>query len=79
MFYFGAFWQPKAFDTFAVSKDLLHWTKWEGEPLVQPSRKYDETYAHKPCVVKYDDVIYHFYCAVGDRGRCIALSTSKKI
>ena len=79
MFYFGAFWQPKAFDTFAVSKDLLHWTKWEGEPLVQPSRKYDETYAHKPCVIKYDDVVYHFYCAVGDQGRCIALSTSKKI
>ena len=30
MFYFGAGWQPKAFDTFACSYDLVNWTKWEG-------------------------------------------------
>jgi len=32
MFYFGAFWQPGAFDTFACSTDLVHWTKWCNAP-----------------------------------------------
>lgn len=27
IFYFGAGWQPKAFDTFACSFDLEHWAK----------------------------------------------------
>lgn len=30
MFYFGTLWEPKAFDTFACSYDLVHWTKWTG-------------------------------------------------
>ena len=30
MFYFGAGWKPGAFDTFAGSYDLVHWTKWTG-------------------------------------------------
>jgi len=77
MFYFGAFWKPKAFDTFACSYDLVHWTKWDGPHLVEPSEPWDQTYAHKPWVVKHDGVVYHFYCAVGDRGRVIALATSK--
>ena len=76
MFYFGAFWKPKAFDTFACSYDLVHWTKWTGPHLVEPSEPWDETYAHKPWVVKHDGVVYHFYCAVGNRGRVIALATS---
>jgi len=79
MFYFGAGWGPKAFDTFAVSRDLVHWTKWEGEFLVKPSEPWDKTYAHKPWVVKHDGVVYHFYCAVGDEGRVIALATSKNL
>ena len=79
MFYFGAFWKPKAFDTFAVSRDLVHWRKWEGPHLIEPSEPYDKTYAHKPWVVKSDGVVYHYYCAVGDKGRTIALATSKKL
>lgn len=79
MFYFGAFWRPKAFDTFAVSKDLVHWTKWTGPDLIEPSEPWDATYAHKPWCVKHDGVVYHFYCAVGDRGRTIALAASEKI
>lgn len=80
MFYFGAFWKPGAFDTFAVSGDLVHWTKWEGEDLIKPSEAYDATYAHKPWVIKHEGVVYHFYCAVGgeDQHRAIALATSKK-
>jgi len=76
MFYFGAGWQPKAFDTFAGSYDLVHWTKWSGPNLIQPSEPYDQTYAHKPWVLKYNGVVYHFYCAVGNEGRVIALATS---
>lgn len=79
MFYFGAFWRPKAFDTFACSYDLVHWTRWDGPDLVAPSEPYDETYAHKPWLVKHDGVVYHFYCAVGDQGRVIALATSKDL
>jgi predicted GH43/DUF377 family glycosyl hydrolase len=76
MFYFGAGWQPKAFDTFACSYDLAHWTKWSGPNLIQPSEPFDQTYAHKPWVLKYRGVVYHFYCAVGNEGRVIALATS---
>lgn len=79
MFYFGAFWKPKAFDTFACSYDLVNWTKWTGPHLVEPSEPWDAQYAHKPWVVKHNDVVYHFYCAVGDRGRAIALATSKEL
>jgi len=79
MHYFGAFWRPKAFDTFACSYDLAHWTKWDGPHLVEPSEPWDKTYAHKPWVIRHGDIVYHFYCAVGDRGRVIALATSKPL
>lgn len=79
MFYFGAFWKPGAFERFACSFDLIHWTDWNGEDLVAPSEEYDKTYAHKPWVIKWNGVVYHFYNAVGDRGRVIALATSKDL
>lgn len=79
MFYFGAFWKPGAFDTFACSYDLIHWTKWDGPHLVAPSEPYDKQFAHKPWVLKHDGVVYHFYCAVGDQGRVIALATSEDL
>jgi predicted GH43/DUF377 family glycosyl hydrolase len=81
MFYFGFRWLKgtTAFDTFACSYDLVHWTKWEGEPLVKPSEPFDMTFAHKPWVLKHDGVVYHFYCAVGDQGRVIALATSRDL
>lgn len=79
MFYFGAFWKPKAFDTFACSYDLVHWTRWTGPHLIEPSEPWDETFAHKPWIIKDDGVVYHFYCAVGDKGRAIALATSKDL
>lgn len=79
MFYFGAFWRPGAFDTFACSYDLVHWTKWEGPDLIASSEPWDRKYAHKPWVIKHDGAVYHFYCAVGDKGRVIALATSKDL
>jgi len=79
MFYFGAFWKPGAFDTFAASQDLVHWTKWTGADLVKSSEPFDTPFAHKPWLIKYDGVVYHFYCAVGGTAqhRTIALATSK--
>ena len=81
MFYFGAFWKPGAFNTFAASRDLVHWTKWDGEDLIKSSQPYDTPYAHKPWLIKHDGVVYHFYCAVGgkDQHRTIALATSKDL
>ena len=79
MFYFGFLWKEgyAAFDTFACSHDLVHWTKWQGAPLISSSEPYDKTFAHKPWLLKHDGVVYHFYCAVGKEGRLIALATSK--
>ena len=79
MFYFGAFWKPGAFERFACSYDLVNWTDWEGEDLIKSTTDYDETYAHKPWVIKWKGVVYHFYNAVGKSGRVIALATSKDL
>ncbi len=83
MFYFGAGWKPKAFDRFACSYDLVHWTLWAGDDLIAPSESYDSQYAHKPCVIYWNGVVYHFYCAVtrkdGKEQRAIALATSKDL
>lgn len=82
MFYFGFRWRPGAFDIFAASYDLVHWTKWTGPSLVESSEPYDKTFAHKPWLVKHDGVVYHFYCAAGGpdgKHRTIALATSKDL
>jgi predicted GH43/DUF377 family glycosyl hydrolase len=79
MFYFGHAWKPAAFDTFACSRDLVHWTKWEGPHLTEPSEPWDHKFAHKPWVLKHDGVVYHFYGAVGNENRVIGLATSKDL
>ena len=79
MFYFGAFWQDRkgAFNRFACSYDLVNWTDWKGDNLIESSTPYDEKFAHKSYVVKYQGVVYHFYCAVDERDhRGIAVATS---
>ena len=80
MFYFKAYDPSRkynAFNTFAVSRDLVNWQRWEGEDLIIPSKTYDEMFAHKSYVVKHDGVVYHFYCAVNnDQQRGIAVATS---
>jgi hypothetical protein len=80
MFYFKAYDTSRkynAFNTFAVSRDLIHWQRWEGEDLIWPTKSYDEMFAHKSYVVKHDGVVYHFYCAVNnDQQRGIAVATS---
>ena len=77
LFYFGAFWKPGAFERFACSYDLVNWTKWTGKDLISPSEEYDSKYAHKPFVIKHDGTVYHYYCAVDEKGnRGIAVATS---
>jgi sucrose-6-phosphate hydrolase SacC (GH32 family) len=81
MFYFGAFWNKQrsnAFNRFACSYDLVHWTDWSGEDLIAPTEPYDDLFAHKSYVVKWNGVVYHFYCAVNKKQqRGIAVATSK--
>jgi predicted GH43/DUF377 family glycosyl hydrolase len=82
MFYFGAFWKNTtgAFNRFACSYDLVHWTEWKGDDLIKSTEPYDELFAHKSFVVKYKGVIYHFYCAVNKADqRGIAVATSKDL
>lgn len=83
MFYFGAFWKgepAKAFNRFACSYDLVHWTDWGGEHLIAPSEPYDELFAHKSFVIKHQGVVYHFYCAVNNKDqRGIAVATSRDL
>ena len=83
MFYFGAFWEGhenEAFNSFACSYDLVHWTDWTGDFLITPSEPYDEQYAHKPFVLKHNGVVYHFYNAVDKKqNRGIAVATSRDL
>ncbi|MDR1438682.1 MAG: hypothetical protein LBJ10_01305 [Clostridiales bacterium] len=70
---------PRAYDTFAVSRDLKQWENWDGQPLIEPSGHEDRLFAHKPFVLRHSGVAYHFYCAVGDKGRGLALATSEPL
>ena len=83
MYYFSAYNPTReynAYNTFAASYDLVHWTDWTGDDLIIPSKPYDEMFAHKSCVVKHDGIVYHFYCAVNEAGqRGIALATSQHL
>ncbi|MBB5437826.1 putative GH43/DUF377 family glycosyl hydrolase [Pedobacter sp. AK017] len=82
MFYFGAFWQDRqgAFNRFAASDDLVNWTDWTGNNLIESSEVYDKLYAHKSFVLKYKGLVYHFYCAVNKKDqRGIAVATSKEL
>ena len=63
MFYFSAYNPSRkynAYNTFAVSRDLVHWQDWDGEDLVVPSKNYDDMFAHKSYVMKHNGVVYHF-------------------
>lgn len=80
MFYFVHEPGVNTYNTFAVSEDLLHWTKWRGKPLVEREYPWEDVYAHKQWILKHDDVVYHYYCAVNSKKeRFIALATSKQI
>jgi len=80
MFYFGV-GRGGAHIMIAFSRDLEHWTA-DPEPLYKAGGHpggLDKTFAHKIALVRNpaNDTFYMYYCAVGVRGRCIALLTSK--
>lgn len=77
MLYFVFDLEVGAYNTFAVSSDLVHWTKWDGEPLVKSEFEWENVFAHKQWVIKENGVVYHYYCAVNKQERFIALATSK--
>ncbi|WP_163712582.1 glycoside hydrolase family protein [Mangrovibacterium lignilyticum] len=83
MFFFRAYWpdgQTVVYNSFAASYDLVHWTEWNGQHLIEPSESYDDLFAHKAYVIQVDGVVYHFYNAVDKLGnRGIALATSKDL
>jgi predicted GH43/DUF377 family glycosyl hydrolase len=66
-----------AYNTFAVSDDLINWTKWDGNPLVKSELEWENVFAHKQWVIKENNVVYHYYCAVNRKERFIALATSQ--
>ena len=80
MFFFRLTKSEGAYNTFAVSENLVDWTVWDGEPLVKSELEWEDKYAHKNWVIKHNDIVYHYYCAVNSKGeRFIALATSKEI
>ncbi|MCR4720035.1 MAG: family 43 glycosylhydrolase [Firmicutes bacterium] len=80
MFFFRSIENGGAYNTFAVSENLTDWTIWDGEPLIKPEYDWENVFAHKSCVVKDSGIVYHYYCAVNDKGeRFIALATSEEI
>lgn len=67
-----------AYNTFACSRDLIHWKVWDGKPLVEPTEDWENIHAHKPWFVRHNGVNYHYYCAVNSENeRFIALATSE--
>ena len=80
MFFFRYIKGEGAYNTFAVSENLVDWEIWNGEPLIKSEFDWENKFAHKSSVVKHNGVIYHYYCAVNDKGeRFIALATSENI
>lgn len=90
MFYFG-FNLKRAQEGIAVSDDMLNFEKCP-EPIITCGKdgEIDSQYAHKPCVIYHDGMLWHFYCAVrptvtddekrrfGNEYRCITVARSKK-
>lgn len=67
-----------AYNTFACSRDLIHWKIWDGKPLVEPSEAWENIHAHKTWFIRHNGVNYHYYCAVNSENeRFIALATSE--
>ncbi|MDQ0915549.1 hypothetical protein [Paenibacillus sp. V4I5] len=63
MYFFGYNYK-QAQEGIALSKDLLHWDKYP-DPIIGVGEEgtIDSIFAHKPSVITYNDVLYHFYCS----------------
>ena len=80
MFYFLHEPGIRTCNTFAVSEDLIHWTKWDGQPLMESEYPWEDVFAHKQWIIKNGNTVYHYYCAVNKRHeRFIALAASESL
>jgi len=80
MFFFRFQGDAGGYNTFACSYNLVDWKVCDGEPLVKAQYEWENIIAHKSWVIKHEDTVYHYYCAVNDKDeRFIALATSKEI
>ena len=82
MFYFGV-GKGGAHIMVAFSRDLEHWTA-HPEPLYKAGGHpggLDKAFAHKISLLykKSNDTFYLYYCAVGNKGRCIGLLSSREL
>lgn len=77
MFFFGCD-SIHAREGVAVSKDLIHFEKYE-KPIIDvgASGEIDSLYAHKPGIIYHNETLYHFYCACTKERRCITVAASK--
>jgi predicted GH43/DUF377 family glycosyl hydrolase len=68
MYYFGFDWKGKARELLALARDPYHFEK-VNEIIIDTGApgSVDEDFAHKPCVIYHDGVLYHFYCAVSGK------------
>ncbi len=66
MYYYG-YSGVHAGEGIAFSRDLVHWEK-APEPIIMPdaSGAIDDRHAHKPAILWYKGVLYHYYCCVQD-------------
>lgn len=79
MFFFRWRDGEHAFNTFACSRDLIHWTHWHGEPLIKSEYEWENIHAHKTWFIHHNGKNYHFYCAVNKQNqRFIALAVSDR-
>jgi predicted GH43/DUF377 family glycosyl hydrolase len=82
LFYYG-FDGRHAADGVALSEDgsLTRWRKSEHNPILAPGEPgaLDCVHAHKPFVLRHEGVFYHYYCAVSETERTIALATSQPL
>jgi len=104
MYYYG-FNRKTAQEGIAYSYDMFNWTKYD-EPIISSGKGYnrnithpfeiaehelDTQFAHKPSVLKWNGILYHFYVASriyreGDKGkglwndfRSVTVATSKSL
>lgn len=76
MFYFDTSHKDEVVDRYAWTTAAEFPRGWRyGGPVIKNDKDYNKTFAHKPFVLIKDNILYHYYTAVGDQGRCIALQT----
>ncbi|MCT3382265.1 hypothetical protein EFP51_02760 [Lactobacillus johnsonii] len=76
MFYFDTSHGSEVVDRYAWTTPAEFPRGWRyGGPVIKNDKDYNKDFAHKPFVLIKDNILYHYYTAVGDQGRCIALQT----